>query len=124
MTSTATTPEQLGPRSASRTRTTKETDIEIVLDVDGSGTVSVTTGIPFYDHMLSQLGRHGGFDLTIRATGDLEIDAHHTVEDVGILLGEVFREALGDKAGVRRFASGMWSPISGLPGLVAATTCR
>jgi len=100
-----TTSPATGARSASRTRTTKETDIAIVLDVDGTGAVSVSTGIPFYDHMLSQLGRHGGFDLTIEATGDLEIDAHHTVEDVGILLGEVFREALGDKAGVRRFAS-------------------
>jgi imidazoleglycerol-phosphate dehydratase len=94
-----------GARSATRTRTTKETDIAIKLDVDGRGSVSVSTGIPFYDHMLAQLGRHGGFDLSIQATGDLEIDAHHTVEDVGILLGEVFRDALGDKAGVRRFAS-------------------
>ena len=100
-----TTTPATGARAASQTRTTKETDIAISLDVDGSGSVTVSTGIPFYDHMLSQLGRHGGFDLTITATGDLEIDAHHTVEDVGILLGEVFREALGDKAGVRRFAS-------------------
>jgi imidazoleglycerol-phosphate dehydratase len=92
-------------RTASKSRTTKETDITIDLAIDGSGAVKVDTGIPFYDHMLSQLGRHGGFDLSIAATGDLEIDAHHTVEDVGILLGEVFREALGDKAGVRRFAS-------------------
>lgn len=100
-----TTPTPAATRAASQTRTTKETDIAISLDVDGSGAVTVSTGIPFYDHMLSQLGRHGGFDLSIQATGDLEIDAHHTVEDVGILLGEVFREALGDKAGVRRFAS-------------------
>ena len=92
-------------RTAAKSRTTKETDIAIELDIDGTGSVKVETGIPFYDHMLSQLGRHGGFDLAITATGDLEIDAHHTVEDVGILLGEVFREALGDKAGVRRFAS-------------------
>ena len=92
-------------RTAAKSRTTKETDIAIELDIDGTGSVKVETGIPFYDHMLSQLGRHGGFDLAISATGDLEIDAHHTVEDVGILLGEVFREALGDKAGVRRFAS-------------------
>ena len=92
-------------RSASRTRTTKETSIDLSLDVDGTGTVSVTTGIPFYDHMLSQLGKHGGFDLSVNATGDLSVDTHHTVEDVGIALGEVFREALGDKAGVRRFAS-------------------
>jgi imidazoleglycerol-phosphate dehydratase len=92
-------------RSAARSRTTKETDIAISLLIDGAGSVDIGTGIPFFDHMLSQLGRHGGFDLTVRATGDLEIDAHHTVEDTGILLGEVFREALGDKAGVRRFAS-------------------
>jgi imidazoleglycerol-phosphate dehydratase len=70
--------------------------------------VSASTGLPFYDHMLDQIGRHGGFDLAIDATGDLEVDGHHTVEDVGILLGEVFREALGDKAGVRRFASGLF----------------
>lgn len=92
-------------RRASRSRTTKETDIEIVLLVDGVGTVDVSTGLPFFDHMLAQLGRHGGFDLLVKATGDLEIDAHHTVEDVGIALGEVFGEAMGNKAGVRRFAS-------------------
>jgi imidazoleglycerol-phosphate dehydratase len=96
-------------RSASQRRTTKETDIAVTVDLDGSaggaGTVTVDTGIPFFDHMLTQLGRHGGFGLEVAAKGDLEIDAHHTVEDTGILLGEVFREALGDKAGVRRFAS-------------------
>ncbi len=92
-------------REASKSRTTKETDISITLLIDGTGAVDVTTGLPFFDHMLSQLGRHGGFDLRVRATGDLEIDAHHTVEDTGILLGEVFKQALGDKAGVRRFAS-------------------
>jgi imidazoleglycerol-phosphate dehydratase len=92
-------------RSAQRSRTTKETAIDIRLDLDGSGAVAVTTGIPFFDHMLTQLGKHGGLDLVIEASGDLEIDAHHTVEDTGILLGEVFRDALGDKAGVRRFAS-------------------
>lgn len=92
-------------RSASRSRTTRETEIKIVLLLDGSGDADVSTGIPFFDHMLSQLGRHGGFDLSIHAKGDLEIDAHHTVEDVGIVLGETFAEALGDKAGVRRFAS-------------------
>jgi imidazoleglycerol-phosphate dehydratase len=92
-------------RSAQKARATKETSIEIALDLDGSGTAAVTTGIPFFDHMLAQLGKHGGFDLTITASGDLEIDAHHTVEDTGILLGEVFRAALGDKVGVRRFAS-------------------
>jgi imidazoleglycerol-phosphate dehydratase len=96
-------------RSAHRSRTTKETAIEIFLDVDGpTGSVSTSTGLPFFDHMLDQIGRHGGFDLTIKAEGDLHVDGHHTVEDVGILLGETFREALGDKAGVRRFASGLY----------------
>lgn len=94
-------------RRASRSRTTKETSIEISLDLDAAegGVVEASTGLPFFDHMLSQLGRHGGFDLSVKATGDLEIDSHHTVEDTGILLGEVFAEALGNKAGVRRFAS-------------------
>ncbi|MCU1463888.1 MAG: imidazoleglycerol-phosphate dehydratase [Acidimicrobiales bacterium] len=92
-------------RSASRERVTKETSIRISLDVDGSGKSEVSTGLPFFDHMLAQLGRHGGFDLAIVATGDLEVDAHHTVEDVAIALGECLEEALGDKAGVRRFAS-------------------
>jgi len=86
-------------------RATKETSIEVSVDVDGTGATDIGTGLPFFDHMLSQLGRHGGFDLTVAATGDLDVDAHHTVEDVGIALGGVFAEALGDKAGVRRFAS-------------------
>jgi len=93
-------------RTATSRRTTKETDIEVSIDLDGSGTATVSTGLPFFDHMLDQLGRHGGFDLTVQATGDLQVDGHHTVEDTGILIGEVFRQALGDKAGVRRFASG------------------
>jgi len=92
-------------RSAAASRRTNETDIEVELDLDGSGSAEVDTGLPFFDHMLTQLGRHGGFDLGVRATGDLEIDAHHTVEDTGIILGEVFASALGDKAGIRRFAS-------------------
>jgi imidazoleglycerol-phosphate dehydratase len=93
-------------RVATRSRSTKETSIDIRVDLDGGGTsVEVSTGIPSFDHMLAQLGKHGGFDLTVEAKGDLEIDAHHTVEDTGILLGEVFRDALADKAGVRRFAS-------------------
>ena len=95
-------------RTATRTRTTKETSIEISIDLDGTGVTDISTGIPFYDHMLDQIGRHGAFDLTIKATGDLEIDTHHTVEDVAITLGECFAEALGDKAGVRRFASGKY----------------
>jgi imidazoleglycerol-phosphate dehydratase len=93
-------------RAASRSRSTKETSIEVVIELDGTGTADVSTGIPFYDHMLDQLGRHGGFDLRVEAHGDLHIDTHHTVEDVAITLGEAFREALGDKAGIRRFASG------------------
>jgi len=95
-------------RTASRSRITKETSISMSIDLDGTGITSVSTGIPFYDHMLDQLGRHGGFDLTIDAEGDLQIDTHHTVEDVAITLGETFREALGDKIGVRRFASGLY----------------
>ena len=95
-------------RSASTTRTTKETSIEISIDLDGTGATDISTGIPFYDHMLDQIGRHGGFDLVVKAEGDLHIDTHHTVEDVAITLGEVFAEALGDKAGVRRFASGRY----------------
>jgi imidazoleglycerol-phosphate dehydratase len=93
-------------RYATRQRSTKETSIELSVDLDGGGRTEISTGLPFYDHMLDQLGRHGGFDLSIAARGDLHIDAHHTVEDVAITLGEAFREALGDKAGVRRFASG------------------
>ncbi|MEX2627293.1 MAG: imidazoleglycerol-phosphate dehydratase HisB [Ilumatobacteraceae bacterium] len=95
-------------RTATRSRATAETSVEVTIDLDGTGTTEVSTGIPFYDHMLDQLGRHGGFDLTVRADGDLHIDTHHTVEDVAITLGETFREALGDKAGVRRFAGGRY----------------
>lgn len=93
-------------RTATRTRSTKETRVELSIDLDGSGQASASTGIPFYDHMLEQVGKHGGFDLRIEAQGDLHIDTHHTVEDVAIALGEAFREAIGDKVGVRRFASG------------------
>jgi imidazoleglycerol-phosphate dehydratase len=92
-------------RTATRNRVTKETAIDIAVALDGAGAVSVDTGVPFFDHMLSQLGKHGGWDLDIVAKGDLAIDTHHTIEDVGILLGETFKEAVGDKAGVRRFAS-------------------
>ena len=96
-------------RSASKQRTTKETTISVTLDIDGpTGAVSATTGLPFFDHMLDQLGRHGGFDLAVVATGDLQVDGHHTVKDVAITIGEVFKEALGDKAGIRRFASGLF----------------
>ncbi len=92
-------------RNAEARRDTKETQIEISIELDGEGNTNCSTGLPFFDHMLDQLGRHGGFDLTVKAVGDLEIDAHHTVEDTGILLGEAFRSAIGDKTGVRRFAS-------------------
>jgi imidazoleglycerol-phosphate dehydratase len=94
-------------RSSHQQRTTKETKIDLTLEVDGSGDASATTGIPFFDHMLEQLGKHGGWDLEIRAEGDLEIDTHHTIEDVGIVLGTALKEALGDKAGVRRFADAL-----------------
>ena len=94
-------------RTGYRERTTKETTIVVEIDLDGETIdgVGASTGIPFFDHMLDQLGRHGGFGLRVSCNGDLAIDAHHTVEDVGIAVGEAFDEALGDKAGVRRFAS-------------------
>lgn len=95
-------------RSGSASRSTKETTVEVSIELDGAGTSDVSTGLPFYDHMLDQLGRHGGFDLRVRAEGDLHVDSHHTVEDTAIVLGEAFRAALGDKAGVRRFASGRY----------------
>ena len=94
-----------GRRAATVDRSTSETAIVIEIDLDGAGVLEVSTGLPFFDHMLAQLGRHGGFDLVVRADGDLQIDAHHTVEDVGIALGEAFAAAVGDKAGIRRFAS-------------------
>ncbi len=90
-------------RSADVVRSTKETKVEVRLDLDGSGTTDIATGVPFFDHMLDQLGRHGRLDLVVRTDGDLEIDAHHTVEDTGIALGEALTQALGDKAGVERF---------------------
>lgn len=94
-------------RTANESRSTRETSVTVELAVDGSGQVSVSTGLPFFDHMLEQLGRHGGLDLVVRAEGDLEVDAHHTVEDVGIVLGKALAEAVGDKAGVRRFADAL-----------------
>jgi imidazoleglycerol-phosphate dehydratase len=96
-----------GRRYAEQKRTTKETTVDLELEVDGSGTTTVATGIPFFDHMLEQLGKHAGFDLRIEASGDLDVDLHHTVEDVGIVLGNALREALGDKRGVRRFANAL-----------------
>ncbi len=94
-------------RSSQQHRVTKETTVDLVLEVDGAGSATASTGIPFFDHMLEQLGKHAGFDLRIDATGDLEVDLHHTVEDVGIVLGAAFKESVGDKAGVRRFASAL-----------------
>ena len=100
--------EEQAPRRTGRVqRETKESAVLVEIDLDGSGRTDVDTGVPFYDHMLSQLGRHGGFDLTVRTKGDLEIDAHHTVEDTAIALGEAFRQALGDKAGIRRFGDAL-----------------
>ena len=94
-------------RHARLERATKETTVVVDLSLDGSGAIEIATGIPFFDHMLHQLGKHAGFDLTVQATGDLEVDLHHTVEDVGIVLGGAVLEALGDKAGVRRFANAL-----------------
>ncbi|MGW1993628.1 imidazoleglycerol-phosphate dehydratase HisB [Embleya sp. NBC_00888] len=85
-------------------RATKETSVEVGIDLDGSGKVDVATGVGFFDHMLDQLGKHGLFDLTVKTRGDLHIDAHHTIEDTALALGAAFRQALGDKKGIRRFA--------------------
>jgi imidazoleglycerol-phosphate dehydratase len=98
--------EESMARTVTINRTTKETDISLTLNLDGRGEHQIESGVPFLDHMLTQIARHGFFDLTIRAGGDLEIDAHHTVEDLGICLGEAFKKALGDKVGVRRYGRG------------------
>lgn len=90
-------------RKASIRRTTKETDISVILDLDGTGKVSVDTGIDFFDHMLNGFARHGLFDLEVKARGDLEVDCHHTIEDTGIVLGQAVFQAAGDKAGIRRY---------------------
>ncbi|WP_165056785.1 MULTISPECIES: imidazoleglycerol-phosphate dehydratase HisB [unclassified Adlercreutzia] len=92
-------------RTATVERTTKETDISVEINLDGTGVVDVDTGVPFFDHMLDAFGRHGLFDLRVRARGDVEVDAHHTVEDVGIVLGQAIARALGDKRGIARFGS-------------------
>ena len=90
------------PRKASLRRKTKETDIEIELNIDGKGKSDIATSIPFFDHLLNNFTKHGLFDLQIKAKGDIEIDQHHLIEDVGICLGEVFKKALGDKKGINR----------------------
>lgn len=92
-------------RAARVERTTKESSVLVELALDGTGQVTAETGVPFFDHMLAQLGKHGGFDLTVRTSGDLEVDAHHTVEDTALAVGQALREALGDKSGVRRYGS-------------------
>lgn len=96
-----------GTRCAELTRTTKETDITLSLDIDGTGKTDIETGVGFFDHMLDALGRHGLFDVVVRAQGDLQVDSHHTVEDVGIVLGKAFAQAMGDKRGITRFGSQM-----------------
>ena len=96
-------PARHGGRHATVERRTKETEIRLALNVDGQGRYEVETGIPFLNHMLELFSRHGFFDLNVKARGDLDVDYHHTVEDVGLVLGQAFREALGDKSGIRRF---------------------
>jgi len=91
-------------------RTTKESSISVRLDLDGTGEVEISTGVPFYDHMLTAFGVHGSLDLKVEATGDVHIDAHHTVEDTAIVLGQAIRQALGDKSGIRRFGDA-WIPM-------------
>jgi imidazoleglycerol-phosphate dehydratase len=97
-------------RRAKVERKTKESDIVVELDLDGSGVVDIDTGVPFYDHMLHSLGSHASFNLTVRATGDVEIEGHHTIEDTAIVLGQALREALGEKKGIRRFGDA-WIPM-------------
>ena len=94
-------------RSAAVERKTRETEVKVALNLDGGGRGAVATGVPFLDHMLESFARHGFFDLVIQASGDLHIDEHHTVEDVGIVLGRAFRQALGDRSGIRRFGEAM-----------------
>lgn len=95
------------PRIATVERTTKESSVFVQMNLDGSGVIDIATGVPFFEHMMSQLGKHAGFDLTIKTTGDVEVDSHHTVEDTSLAFGQALREALGDKAGIRRFGDAM-----------------
>ena len=94
-------------RTSKVIRTTKESEVSVELNLDGTGKISVETGVPFFDHMISQLGKHGGFDLAVKTKGDVEVDSHHTVEDTSLALGQALREALGDKAGIRRFGDAL-----------------
>jgi imidazoleglycerol-phosphate dehydratase len=94
-------------RTALVERTTKESDVRVELDLDGTGQASSDTGVPFFDHMVCQLGRHGGFDLAVVTKGDLHVDAHHTVEDTSLALGQALRDALGDKTGIRRYGDAL-----------------
>ena len=94
-------------RSARVQRTTKESDVLVELEIDGTGVNEIDTGVPFFDHMLAQLSKHGGLDLVVRTKGDLHIDAHHTVEDTSLAVGQALREALGDKAGLRRYGDSL-----------------
>jgi imidazoleglycerol-phosphate dehydratase len=94
-------------RTARVERTTKESSVLVEINLDGKGTVSVETGVPFFDHMMSQLGKHSGIDLIIKTKGDVEVDSHHTVEDTALAFGQALREALGDKAGIRRFGDAL-----------------
>ena len=94
-------------RTALVARQTKESDVRVEIDLDGTGQATSDTGVPFFDHMVTQLGKHGGFDLTVVTRGDLEVDAHHTVEDTSLALGQALREALGDKSGLRRFGDAL-----------------
>ena len=97
----------VGQRRARIERTTSESSVLVDIDLDGSGQVEISTGVRFYDHMLTAFGVHGSFDLTVRSVGDVDIDAHHTVEDTAIVLGQALREALGDKQGIRRFGDAL-----------------
>ena len=94
-------------RTSKVVRTTKESEVSVELNLDRTGKISVETGVPFFDHMISQLGKHGGFDLAVKTKGDVEVDSHHTVEDTSLALGQALREALGDKAGIRRFGDAL-----------------
>jgi imidazoleglycerol-phosphate dehydratase len=94
-------------RSAKVSRSTKESSVSVELEIDGSGKIEIETGVPFFDHMLAQLGKHAGFDLKIHTKGDVAVDSHHTVEDTSLAVGQALREALGDKSGIRRFGDAL-----------------